>query len=69
MEVLFADAQDDEAVSGEEGKGGVRGEMMVRGPGVAGQKGSDGDGGGKEEGEVRLGIRGKVRGDGCLAVV
>ncbi|KAI7098467.1 acetyl-CoA synthetase-like protein [Hortaea werneckii] len=57
VEVLFADEKDDGAVSGEEGQGGVRGEMVVRGPGVV------------EDGEVRLGVRGKVRGDGCLALV
>ncbi|KAI7258598.1 acetyl-CoA synthetase-like protein [Hortaea werneckii] len=78
VEVLFAaaaaadgdgDGKDDEAVSGQEGQGGVRGEMVVRGPGVARQM--EGNGGGKEEGEgeVRLGVRGKVRGDGCLALV
>ncbi|KAI7211750.1 acetyl-CoA synthetase-like protein [Hortaea werneckii] len=69
VEVLFAAAKDgdgegDEAVSGEEGKGGVRGEMVVRGPGVA-VKGRDG----RDDGEVRLGVKGKVRGDGCLALV
>ncbi|RMY44692.1 hypothetical protein D0863_16176 [Hortaea werneckii] len=72
VEVLFADGKDDGAVSGQEGQGGVRGEMVVRGPGVAGQRWSGGgkqEGEGEGEGEVRTGVRGKVRGDGCLAVV
>ncbi|RMX82827.1 hypothetical protein D0867_16151 [Hortaea werneckii] len=68
VEVLFAataadDGEGDEAVSGQEGQGAVRGEIVVRGPGVVGQ------GEGSREGEVRLGVQGKVRGDGCLALV
>ncbi|RMY15107.1 hypothetical protein D0868_01068 [Hortaea werneckii] len=78
VEVLFAAAdggKGDEAVSGEEGRGGVRGKIVVRGPGVVSQSGgrSSGGGGGGgsagEEGEVRLGVMGKVRADGCLALV